>query len=199
MDQVYSHVARHLDVLFPLENKSELSDIFPTAVERTKRALSWAKEKGYTTYYTGEIHPLHTDQYCMLLYCLSNEAIKRNFRTLAEKLFCLNKTLHAVDIWCEVEMPDVFCLSHPVGAVMGRAKYGNGFCFSQGCTVGNNKDIYPVIGENVVMYAHSMILGNCKIGNNVKISAKAYIKDEDVPDNVIVFGSSPNLVFKPVK
>jgi serine O-acetyltransferase len=43
------------------------------------------------------------------------------------------------------------------------------------------------------------VLGNCTIGDNVWISANTYIKDEDVPANTIVFGSSPNLVFKKLK
>lgn len=55
---------------------------------------------------------------------------------------------------------------------------------------------YPVIGNNVVLYANSTILGNTKIGNNVIISANSYIINEIIPDNSIVFGTSPNLVIK---
>jgi serine O-acetyltransferase len=83
---------------------------------------------------------------------------------------------------------------------MGRAKYGNRFFFYQGCTVGGNRNKgileYPVIGENVTMYSDSKIIGNSIIGNNVLISANAYIKNEKIPDNSIVFGQSPNLIIK---
>ena len=84
---------------------------------------------------------------------------------------------------------------------MGRAKYNNGFFFYQGCTVGGTRDkqgnlYYPVLGENVHMYSNSSILGNCHIANNVNIGAGCIVKNQDVPDNVTVFGQSPNLIVK---
>ena len=47
------------------------------------------------------------------------------------------------------------------------------------------------------MFFDSKIIGNSHVGNNVVISAMTYIKDQDVPSDVIVFGQSPNLIFKP--
>lgn len=93
-------------------------------------------------------------------------------------------------------MPQVFHLDHPVGSVMGRASYGENFTFAQLCTVGNNKGIFPTIGDNVQMLSGSKILGKCLIGDNAIISANTYIKDEDVPSNSLVFGSSPSLIIK---
>lgn len=49
------------------------------------------------------------------------------------------------------------------------------------------------------MFANSSILGNCKIGDNVKIGAGALIKNEDIPSNSIVFGQSPHLIIKKQK
>lgn len=85
--------------------------------------------------------------------------------------------------------------------VMGRAQYGEGFSFLQGCTVGGYTPIskipvYPTIGENVAMYANSTIIGNCTIGNNVNIGAGALVKNEDIPSDTNVFGQSPNLIIK---
>jgi serine O-acetyltransferase len=93
-------------------------------------------------------------------------------------------------------MPDIFMLDHPLGSVIGRGNFGNFFSFSQGCTVGNNKGIFPSIGENVKMYSNSKIIGKSTIGNNVIISANTFIKDQDIGSDVIVFGASPNLVMK---
>ena len=56
--------------------------------------------------------------------------------------------------------------------------------------------VYPVFGDFVTMYSNSSVIGNCRIGNNVVIGANTCIKDEDIPDNCLVFGSSPNLVIK---
>jgi len=40
------------------------------------------------------------------------------------------------------------------------------------------------------------VLGDSHIGNNVVISAETYIINENIPDNSIVFGKSPNLIIK---
>lgn len=104
--------------------------------------------------------------------------------------------MNGCDLYHEVNLPGYFTLDHPVGSVMGRAEYGEGFDFGQNCTVGNNRGIYPVIGQKVSMCANSSIIGNCHIGNNVIIGANFGVKDEDIPDNCIMFGYSPNLIIK---
>lgn len=114
----------------------------------------------------------------------------------AEKFYYLNKILHSVDLFYAVELPSIWGGEHPLGSVMGRARYSDHFFFYQRCTVGGNKGKYPVLGEFVTMYSDSKILGNSNIGDNVIISANTYVKDEDVPNNSIVFGHSPDLVIK---
>lgn len=147
--------------------------------------------------------PLHTCQWLIFLYYFANTVNKlektKEARELCDKLYGISKMMSGADIYYEVELPEFFRCDHPVGAVIGRGKFGNGFAFIQGCTIGNNKGIYPVIGENVTMYSNSKIIGDCKIGNNVIVSANTYVKDQDVPDNVIVYGASPNLSFKELK
>lgn len=46
------------------------------------------------------------------------------------------------------------------------------------------------------MCANSSIIGKCVIGNNVTIAANSGVKDENIPDNSLVFGHSPNLIIK---
>ena len=138
----------------------------------------------------------HSGQYCIYLYYLSNEVWKLGNSLLADKIYYLNKIMNGLDMFYEVELPDYFSLDHPVGSVIGRAHYSNGFSFSQNCTVGNNKGIYPVLGENFRMCANSMIIGNCHVGDNVTLGAGTLVKDQDIPSNSLVFGQSPNLVIK---
>ncbi len=140
-------------------------------------------------------NPFHSAQYTIFLYYYSNIMGKSN-SLLADKLYYLNKVLNSCDLFHQVELPDIFFTDHPVGSVMGRAKYSDFFSFAQNCTVGNNNGIYPVIGKNVRMCANSMILGNCHIGDNVILGANTCIKDENIPENALVFGSSPNLIIK---
>ncbi|WP_201582629.1 hypothetical protein [Psychrobacter jeotgali] len=141
---------------------------------------------------------IHSGQYLIFLYIFSNEISKMNLISLKEKLYYLNKILHSVDIYPDVELPECFFLEHPMGTVLGRAEYGNNFMAMQGCTIGGDKGVYPVLGSNLKMYSNSKILGNCNIGSNVSIGADASIKNQDIQDNCLVFGQSPNLIIKPV-
>lgn len=138
---------------------------------------------------------------CIFLYWLSRELFQSSRVEIADKVYYLNKIFNSVELFYEVKLPSIWSCEHPLGSVMGRAQYGDYFFFYQGCTVGGNvkRDgtiIYPVIGNHVKMFSNSKILGDSHIGNHVIISANCYIKDEDIPDGTIVFGQSPNLIFK---
>lgn len=173
----------------------------PKALKSTEHCFSYSENKYYKKDGGTFFNIYHSGQYCVFLYFLARQVFLDlpEMRNLADKIYFLNKTLNGLDLYYEVVMPKVFHLDHPVGSVMGRAHYGDNFTFSQLCTVGNNKGVFPEIGENVRMLSGSKILGKSKIGNNVIISANSYIKDEDIPSNSVVFGSSPTLVIKPRK
>lgn len=144
-----------------------------------------------------EINITHSGQYTIFLYFLANEMFKNGVNSnICSQVYYLNKILNSVDLFYEVELPEFFFCDHPLGSVIGRAKYGNYFTFLQGCTVGNNNGLYPTIGDFVTMMSNSSVIGNCHIGSNVVIGANACIKDVDIPDNCLVFGQSPNLIIK---
>lgn len=189
-------------LLFFQINKEEVDLItgtFPEAIARVSYCFSASTNK----YYHREGHiffnPFHSGQWCIFLYFLSNSLFHKNtiYSITCDKIYYLNRMLNGVDLFYEVNLSDIFMLDHPLGSVIGRGTFGNHFSFSQGCTVGNNKGIFPVIGQNVEMLANSTIIGNSNIGNNVIISANTYIKDQNIDANVIVFGLSPNLIIKP--
>lgn len=168
-----------------------------TLVEkRTLKAVHGFHNK----YAGGQIDPFVGVVYCNYLYQVSHLAYKNGWKSIADKVYALNKMLHGVDLFYEVELLEIWSCEHPVGTVMGRAVYGNRFFFYQGCTVGGSRHdgklYYPVIGEDVVMYSNSKVLGRCRIGNRVVFAANSYVIDQDIPDNSIVFGQKPNLVIK---
>lgn len=118
----------------------------------------------------------------------------------ADYCYYLNKIMHANDWFYAIDLPVHFLVEHPLGSVLGRATYGDYLFVYQGTTVGGNRShgklCYPVIGNNVILFANASILGNCKIGNNVVIAADTTVVNENVPDNCIVFGKSPYLTVK---
>jgi serine O-acetyltransferase len=156
------------------------------------------RNKYYSKEKQAYFNPYHSGQYNVFLYYFSNTVFKeeKNQEKLADKLYYLNKIMNSCDLFYEVELPDFFMLDQPVGAVLGRAKYGDFFIFTQGCTVGSNKGISPIIGNHVTMAAHSKVFGNSNIGKNTILGVDACVKDENIPDNSLVFGQSPNLIIK---
>lgn len=199
-EQIIENLFRQLNLFgVTLDEQNVILRIKGGVFARVERCFKQTPNKYYSK--DGEIYfnPYHSGQYCIFLYFLSNEVWKKGNSLLADKIYFLNKMLNACDMFYEVELPDFFMLDHPVGSVMGRAKYSNGLSFAQNCSVGNNNGIYPVLGSHVRMCANSSILGNCHIGDNVTIGAYACVKDQDVPANSIVFGQSPNLIIKPKK
>jgi len=194
-------VSRQIETLFGFRQAEEREILragIAAALERCEFCFSKTRNKYYAKNGGTYFNPFHSGQYSIFLYFLSNSifALYPNAGTLADRVYYLNKALNGLDLFYEVKMPRAFFLDHPIGSVLGRATYGEGFAFSQNCTVGNNKGVYPVIGENVRMMAYSMILGACKIGDNTIISAQSYVKDTDVPACSIVFGAHPNLIVK---
>ena len=145
-------------------------------------------------------HMEHTVSYAIFLYLLSNQLYLDGFEETAGYVYYLNKIMHAVDWFYAADLPEYFLAEHPLSSVLGRAGYGNYFFIYQGVTVGGNRKkgriYYPKIGEKVVLYSDSKILGDSRIGNNVVVAANTYIKDAIIPDNCIVFGCTPNLVIK---
>lgn len=201
ISEIESLLIRQLDNMFGLceEDKIIIKEAMEGGVKRLERCFAKNPNKYYHQNNETYFNPFHSGQYNVFLYLMSNEIWKAGNSLLADKVYYLNKVLNANDLFYEVELPEYFCCDHPVGSVMGRAKYGSGFRFTQCCTVGNNHGIYPEIGNNVRMCAYSSIIGDCHIGDNVTLGAHAAVKDENIPANSLVFGQSPNLIIKKKK
>ncbi len=194
IEEMAIHQLKNIFALTEYEEK-EIISVSDIAEKKAKKALSGFNNK----YLRADLSPFNSVINCNYLYWLSRELYQIHSGA-ADKVYYLNKMLNSVDLFYAIELPEEWSCEHPLGTVMGRAKYGNHFFFYQGCTVGGNYNNgvlqYPVIGNNVIMYSDSKIIGNSVIGDNVLIAANTYIKNETIPDNSIVFGQSPNLIIK---
>ena len=195
-------IARQLGSLFIFRADTEaavLNRSVQKALVDCEYCFSHTENKYYHRDDIAYFNPFHSGQYSIFLYFLSRSIrLDHAAGTLADRVYYLNKALNGLDLFYEVVMPRVFFLDHPVGSVIGRAQIGERFSFSQNCTVGNNKGRYPVLGNNVRMMSGSKILGACRIGDDVTLAANSYVKDTDIPPRTLVFGSSPDLVLKPL-
>lgn len=52
---------------------------------------------------------------------------------------------------------------------------------------------YPTIGNNVIPFPGSKIIGNVKIGNNVVVGSNAVVVT-DIPDNSVVAGVTGKVI-----
>lgn len=202
-NELTAYIARQLDNLFPdgSVEPAEMEVYIKTAIKRFKHSYDVIDDKYFNADGDLVLNHLHTDQYALFLYFLSNTIFRRKGdAALASKVYALNKALHAVDLFYEVELPDIFCLVHPVGTVLGRANYSNHLVVYQRCSVGSNTEQdRPTLEEGVVMFGNSAIIGKCHIGPNAWLSFGTIIMDQDVPPDSVVFGRSPNLTIKPTK
>lgn len=144
---------------------------------------------------------LHSSQYCIYLYYLSNTIWRATRDTTAcTKIFLLNKALNAIDCFYEIEMPDIFFIGHSPGIVLAKATYANYLVLYQNSTVGKNHGVAPMLEEGVVMYPNTAIIGRCHVRKNSVISQGTGVINQDTPGDSMVFrGENGKLNFKPSK
>ena len=94
---------------------------------------------------------------------------------------------------CQIGQGTEF-MHHGMGTTIhAKAVIGDNCKIFQNVTIGSKwtdgicEDEAPVIGDNVIIGAGAVILGNIKIGNNVIIGANAVVVS-DIPDNSIAVG-----------
>lgn len=139
---------------------------------------------------------LHSSQYCQFLYYLSNTLwSKTKNENLCTKLFYLNKTLNGFECFYDNSLPDKFFIGHSSGIVLVRNTYSNYLVLYQGATVGKNHDATPILGEGVVLYPHSSVIGRCNIGDRSVISQGTRVINQDTPGNCYVFNQNKKLAF----
>lgn len=90
-------------------------------------------------------------------------------------------------------------LPHPIGIVIGKnVVLGRDCTIYQNVTigVGNNKnEQYPVIGDNVIIYANAIIIGPIVVGDNAVIGAGCIVT-KNVPADKVAVGSPMRILDK---
>lgn len=89
--------------------------------------------------------------------------------------------------------------AHPMSTFLNAKKIGENFSFRQNTTIGNKidgrNDLIPTIGNNVILGANVVIIGDVHIGNNVVVGAGCVV-NKNVPDNCIVVGNPMRIIRK---
>lgn len=80
-------------------------------------------------------------------------------------------------------------IAHPCNITFTECTIGENFQIYQGCTIGqkfHGSGMYPTIGNNVIMFAGSQIIGSVRVGDNVTIGASALVVKDAIEPGVYV-------------
>ena len=186
-------------VPFPEMSTSERALVDSHLDEALKRTLRCINEVVLWT--PGKFDVTHSTQYCIFIYYLSNTIWRREGnREICTRLFLLNKTLNAVDIFYEIEMPEIFFIGHSAGIVLAKASYSNFLVLYQNSTVGKNHGQAPVIEEGAILYPNTAVIGDSLVRRGSVISQGVGVINSSTEANKIAFsGAGGNLIFKTSK
>ena len=136
------YVMDQLNLFFPDRTRipqEAIEGYIPAALADLDYCFSHVNDKYFRDGDRTMFNHLNSDQYAMFLYRLSNLLFKETGDVnVSTKLFLLNKCLHGIDLFYEVELPQIFLINHPLGTVLGRGKYSDFFIAHQKCNIGSN-------------------------------------------------------------
>lgn len=138
---------------------------------------------------------LLTDGTCaMVLYRLMQCSQRWRLAPLAMIFNKLNVVLSRCVIGRHAQFGPGFVLVHSIGVVInGAVRGGSNIKVEHLVTIGAERDVSPVLGDNVFLGAGAKIIGGVRIGSNVKVGANAVVVS-DLPDGVTAVGVPAKIV-----
>ena len=185
--ELAAYIFAQLDHISPgsvlIENHRLIEAHLPETLKRLENCIC-----GVKAWTPNEFDVLHSSQYCIFLYYLSNTIWRREkAQKLCTRLFLLNKSLNAIDCFYEVELPEVFFIGHSVGIVLAKATYGNHLVLYQNSTVGKNHGVAPVLEDGVILYPNTAVIGNCLVKQRSVISQGVSVINRNTEADKVVF------------
>ena len=146
-----------------------------------------------------EFNVLQSSQHTIYLYYLANTIWRRSGDTEAPtRLFLMNKAFNGIDLFYEIAMPKVFYIGHSVGIVLAKATYGNYLVLYQNATVGRHKQDIPQLGERVILYPGSAVVGRAIVEDGAVLSQGVRAINRRVPAGQMAFADAAgDLTFRP--
>jgi len=139
-----------------------------------------------------EVILLYPGYHAVVYHRVSHAFYKIHWFFMARLLSQLTRFLTGIEIHPGAQIGKHLFIDHGMGVVIGEtAIIGDDCLIYHGVTLGGTgvKDCkrHPTIGNNVMIGADSIILGNITIGNKVRVGAGSVVT-KDVPDDVTVVG-----------
>jgi serine O-acetyltransferase len=198
--ELAAYTSAQLATFFPdgrHRRASELRPFVSLALDRLEHCFARINRPGYNVDDEPAFDHLHGDQYCTFLYYLSNTIHREGGdEALCKKLYLLNRAMHGFGCLYDVDLPDVFCVVHGAGTVLGRARYRDYLAVCHNTTIGAIGGVFPTMGERLILSAGASLIGDCLVGDNVLLEPGCSLVKTSVPANTRVGGPGP-YTFKP--
>lgn len=134
---------------------------------------------------------ISTKYRAVFLYRLSSWFYRKRMRKTASFIKHLNITLNGCEISPSAKIGKNFTLSHTVGIVIGHGVViGDNVNIYQNVTLGTKDGVkpeYPIIGDNVTLFAGCAILGPVRIGEYSIVGANSVVT-KNIPPNSMAIG-----------
>ena len=174
---------------------SDIHRYFYTGFRRAQTEINKPKVIFETLVFKAGFH-------AVLLYRISHFFYRLGLSWVAWFIQRLSVTLTGAEIEYNTEIGKGFFIAHPVGIVLGRgSKIGENFTVYQNVTLGARHTDperifqFPVLEDNVTIYAGAVILGGVRIGSNATVGANAVVLT-DVPRDGIAVGVPARILEK---
>ena len=185
------YIIQLLTNYLPSENRQRIEvEHINLAIERTENSFTNIHRKYYNLNNEINFNHFNSDHMVSFLWFLSNVLSKEGRIELADQLSYLNKIMHSIDAWHNIDLPDIFLVVHPLGTVLGNASYQNFLVVYQNVTIGANiKNEYPTFNGPSVLYSKASVIGKCDIGENVILGANSLAINKNIENNSVYIGN----------
>jgi len=132
------------------------------------------------------------------LHRIAHWFYKKKLFFIARLISHINRFFTGIEIHPGAKIGRRFFIDHGMGVVIGETtEIGNDVLLYQGVVLGgvslSKSKRHPTIGNNVVIGAGAIVLGNIKIGDNARVGAGSVVV-KDVPSNTTVVGIPARIV-----
>ncbi|MCT4662367.1 MAG: serine O-acetyltransferase [Tissierellales bacterium] len=128
--------------------------------------------------------------HALLHHQLAHFFYKHNRFIIARFISQVSRMLTGIEIHPGAKIHHEVFIDHGMGVVIGEtAIIGKEVIIYHGVTLGASSlkaiDRHPIIGNNVIIGAHTQIIGRISIGNNSKLAPSLLIK-QNIPPNTVL-------------
>ena len=150
-----------------------------------------------------EIVLCYSGLHAIMFHRFAHGLYKRKWYVLARFVSQLSRFITAVEIHPGAKIGQRVFIDHGAGVVIGEtAEVGDDVLLYQGVTLGGTGNVrgkrHPTIGNRVVVGAGAAILGNIRLGDDVKVGAGSVVV-HSVPEGSTVVGIPARVVGAPAE